>query len=181
MSSTLSLTERAFPQQLVNAPSIDPALRRAKNDEPFPSGRPSLCRRAARATGRFLIVWGLGVVGTLAWQSYGGAARKMIANSYPQLGWLAPQATPATQSRFDFLATAAVPAASADPDQLKAMSLGLALMRQSVDQIAAGQEQMTREIAKVQEAEQDILDKLSAPPPRPTEAQTRKPVPPTAR
>src|SRR5262249_14450942 len=97
----------------------------------------------------------------------------------PQLGWLVPEATPVTQSRFDFLAPPTVPTASADPDQLKAISLGLAVMRQSIDQIAAGQEQMTRELTKVQEAEQDILNKLSAPPPRPTEAPIRKPVLPT--
>jgi len=36
---------------------------------------------------RFLITFCIGGASTLAWQSYGDAARAMIANSYPQLGW----------------------------------------------------------------------------------------------
>ena len=41
---------------------------------------------------RFLIAFCVGVTATLAWQSYGDTAREMIASSYPQLDWLAPQA-----------------------------------------------------------------------------------------
>ena len=44
-------------------------------------------------------------------------------------------------------------------------------------QLAAGQEQVTRDINKLQEVEQDILDKISAPPPRPVAAPVRKSVP----
>jgi hypothetical protein len=52
-------------------------------------------------------------------------------------------------------------------------------VRQRVDQLAAGQEQMTRDFTtKVQAAEQNILDKISVPPPQPAAAPTRKPVPP---
>jgi hypothetical protein len=57
------------------------------------------------------------------------------------------------------------------------LSLGLAAVRQSVDQLAAGQEQMTREITKLRAAKQDILDKISAPPPRSAAAPARKPDP----
>jgi hypothetical protein len=61
------------------------------------------------------------------------------------------------------------------------MSLSLAAVRQSVDQLvaqfAAGQEQMTRNITKLEAAEQEILQKISAPLPRPAEAPARKPVP----
>jgi hypothetical protein len=35
-----------------------------------------------------LISFCVGVAATLGWQSYGDAAREMIASSYPQLGWL---------------------------------------------------------------------------------------------
>src|SRR5262249_9063322 len=38
----------------------------------------------------------LGIGATLAWQSYGDDARRTIARSYPQLGWLAPSPQPAT-------------------------------------------------------------------------------------
>jgi hypothetical protein len=55
-------------------------------------------------------------------------------------------------------------------------------VRQKVDQlaahVAAGQEQMTRDFAtKLQAAEQDILDKISVPPPQPPAAPVRKLVP----
>ena len=76
----------------------------------------------------------IGVAATLAWQSQGDAVRETIASSYPQLGWLAPQAAPDSPSP--------------DLQQLKAMSTDLVAVRQSVDQLAAqfvaGQEQMTR-------------------------------------
>ena len=54
------------------------------------------------------------------------------------------------------------------------MSLGLALMRQNVDQLVTGQEQMAREITKLQAAEQDVLQKISEPPPRPPAAPAPK-------
>lgn len=61
------------------------------------------------------------------------------------------------------------------------MSLGLASVRQSLDQltaqIALGRQQMAGEIAKLQEAEQNILHMISAPPLRPAAAPARKPVP----
>ena len=58
------------------------------------------------------------------------------------------------------------------------MSLNLAAVRQKVDLLAAGQAQMTRDFAtKLQAAEQEILDKISVPPPPPTAVPARKPVP----
>jgi len=147
-----------------------------KNDQ-FPSKRPSLGKRASRALARFLITFCIGVAATLAWQSYGSAAREMIASSSPQLSWLAPQAARA-QTLPNMVASAAP---SPDQQQLKAMLLGLAAMRQSVDQLAAqlaaGQEQMTREITLLRAAQQDIIEKISVTPPRPAAAQTHKPVP----
>jgi hypothetical protein len=110
----------------------------------------------------------------LAWQSYGDAAREMIASSSPRLGWLAPLTAPLAE---------AVPAApSSDQEELKAVSFGLAVVRERVDQIAAqlaaGQEQMTRDITnKLEAAEQDVLDKISsAAAPRSAAASPRKPV-----
>jgi hypothetical protein len=73
-----------------------------------------------------------------------------------------------------------VPTTSApDPQELKAMSADLAVVRQKVDQlaaqVAANQEQMAGDFAtKLQAAEQDIVDKISAAPPA---APVRKPVP----
>ena len=71
-------------------------------------------------------------------------------------------------------------APSPDQEELKALLVGLAGVRQRVDeiaaQLAAGQEQVTRDINNLQAVEQDILDKVSAPPPRPA-ATARKSVP----
>jgi hypothetical protein len=143
-----------------------------KNDE-FPDNRPSLGKRASRALVRFLVTFCIGVAATVAWLSYGDAAREMIASSSSQLGWLAPK--PA--------APQAAPPAVDQQQQLNAISLGLAAMRQSVDtlaaQLAASQDQMTREITMLRAAQQEIISKISVTPPRPAAAQMQKPVPPT--
>jgi hypothetical protein len=161
-----------------------------KNDQ-FPSGRPSLQRRSLRALIRFLITFCVGAAATLAWQSYGDAARQIIASSYPQLGWLAPQPAPTAQNAPDVIAPIAPAAASRDQPQLSAMSLDVDAVRQSlnriaasqeqmtrnVDQLAVGQEQMTREITKLQEIAQYALYKNSEPPVQPAAPPARKPVP----
>jgi hypothetical protein len=124
---------------------------------------------------RFLITFCVGVAAALAWQSYGDAAREMIASSYPQLGWLAPQA--AVAQTVPDPSAAATP--SLDGQEFKAISLNLAAVRQRVDQLAAVQEQMTRDFTtKLQAAEQEILDKISVPPPQPAAAPARKPMSP---
>jgi hypothetical protein len=49
--------------------------------------RPSRGRRALRALARYLFAICVGVVGTLAWQSYGEATKQIIATRAPELGW----------------------------------------------------------------------------------------------
>jgi hypothetical protein len=65
-------------------------------------------------------------------------------------------------------------------EQLAAGQEQLAALRQKVEQLAAGQEQLaiaqeglTRDVAKLQTAEQDIAQEIPVPPPRPA----RKPLP----
>jgi hypothetical protein len=60
--------------------------------------------------------------------------------------------------------------------QLEAMSHDVAAVRESVERLAAGQEQIVREIAKLQTDRQEIRRRISALPP--TTATARKPVPP---
>ena len=48
---------------------------------------PSRTRRASRGFVRYLIAIGIGVAGTLAWQSHGEAVKRTIAANAPQLGW----------------------------------------------------------------------------------------------
>ena len=172
----------------VEAPAIRPAD--LKNDR-FPKRRQSLGMRVPLAVARFLITFCVGVAATLAWQSYGDAAREMIANSSPQLGWLAPQAASVAQSAPDAIAPAASGAPAGDPQQLNSVSFDLDAVRQSVDrivagqeqitrtvdQLAAGQEQMAREINKLQAIEQYMLYKNSEPPTRPAAAPAPAPKP----
>jgi hypothetical protein len=137
---------------------------------PRPKRRPSHGKRSSHALLRFLITFGVGVATTLAWQSYGDAAREMIANSSSQLGWLAPQAAALAQVASDTVAPTEPAAPSPDLQQLRAISLDLAAVRQSVDQLAAqvasGHQQIAGDIAALQAAQQAILRKISAPPPR---------------
>jgi cell division septation protein DedD len=68
-------------------------------DEPFvdeplePTDLDLVARPSKQASFvRLLIAFCVGVAATLAWQSYGGTARKVIASWSPQLRWPAPQA-----------------------------------------------------------------------------------------
>jgi uncharacterized coiled-coil protein SlyX len=172
MSSTLRRTRSDVSTSLWGTePLIDETPLRAANDE-FPSKRPSLGKRGSRTLARFLITFCIGVAATLVWQSYGDAAREMIAKASPQFSWLAPQ--PAAVQTPNMVASGAP---SPDQQQFKAISFGIAAMRQSVDQL---QNQITNEITKLRAAQQEILDKISMPPPpRPAAAPARKPVLPT--
>jgi len=181
-------------EPLAEPPPVRPTT--LENDQSQNNRQPSLRKRVSRAFSRFVIIFCIGGASTLAWQSYGDAAREMIANSYPQLGWLAPQAEPAAQNAPELVAP------SLDQQQLNAISADLDTVRQSIDRIAAsmtaiqeqmsrgtdriansivanqeqvlrsvdqltaGQEQMTREITILQAVEQYVLYKNAEPPPR---------------
>jgi hypothetical protein len=110
--------------------------------------QPSLRKRAPHALSRILIPFCTGVAATLAWWSYGDAARQMIASAYPHLGWLAPLPGPVAQNAPNMITLATTATPSFD-QQLSAMSLDLNAVRQGVDRIAAGQEQLTRSIDQI--------------------------------
>ena len=151
-----------------------PSLDAMKGSPVVQPKRPSLAKRALRRLASLLIIFCAGLSTTLAWQSYGDAARAMIANSSPQLAWLGRKAHTAPD---------AVAPAVATSSDMQRLALGLAAVRQSVDQLAtefaAGQQQTSGDIAKVQADEQEILRKLSATPPRPAAAPVPKPAPVT--
>jgi hypothetical protein len=187
----------------VTEPSLDPTLRSADvNNAPLLTDRPSVGRRTSRSLARFLVATCVGVAGTLAWQSYGGTAEQMIANSAPQLRWLllSPSAPPsgreiAVEQPSPPAVQASVPQAAsaqagavalttsetstapiAPSPELQQFEADLAAVRQSVEQLAAGQEQMARDIAKLQTAGQDIRRRIAALPPT-AATMARKPVP----
>jgi hypothetical protein len=147
------------------------------NDDLIRAGRPSRRRRLLVAATRVAATFCIGVAATLAWQPYGDAARMMIANASPQLGWLAPPVAPG------------VAAVASGPQLRAALSSDLDMVRERIDRIAitqeqitrvvaqltVGQEQIAKEIEKVREVEQYLLYKTSykgeeVPPARPVTA-----------
>ena len=172
MASTLNPTRSEFPEdRWSTSPSVDAIVK-----------QPSLGKRARRSLARSLIIFCFGVGATLAWQSYGDTARAMIADSLPQLGWLAPQATPQAAHPAQIAPETVALAASSEPppqlQPLRDMSLMFAAMRQSVDQLAASQQQMAGDIARLAAEQHELMQKVSAPTPRPASAPARKPAPP---
>jgi hypothetical protein len=138
-------------KKLVEVVAIDPAS--LKTDQPQ-SERPRLGKRVPLALAS--VMFCVGVAATLAWQSRGDAAREAIASTFPQLDWLAPQAAPVTRSTPDIFVPAASAAPSPDQQQLTAMPLDLDAVRQSVDQIVAGQEQMTRGVERIAASQEQM-------------------------
>jgi len=136
-------------------PSIDPS--RSSSDDKVSSGRPSFGSRVFRTLTRFLIAVLVGVGATLAWQSCGDAARERAVARAPTLAWLL------SVSRTKSTAEAAT---SPDPmQQLAPLASNLDVVRRSVEQLAAKQEQMAQNIAALQAVEEDIRQKVSSPPP----------------
>jgi hypothetical protein len=117
-----------------------PICRITLENDPLPNRQQPLRKRASLVLSRFLIAFCIGVAATLTWQSYGDATRQRIANSYSQLGWLAPQRALAAREAPDTIAASAV----SYPDQPYALLRDLHAMQQSLDRFVAGQEQMTR-------------------------------------
>jgi hypothetical protein len=150
-------------------PPIDPPLHPTELDL-IQNMRSSRVKRALLALAGLLTAFGIGIAATLAWQSHGNAVRAMIANSSPQLAWLAPQAA----SVADAAPTAS---ASASPDQLTAISRSLAGVRQSIDKLAADLTKL--QAAKPDTVNSDIRVSRTSPLPAPAVgAPGRKPVAP---
>jgi hypothetical protein len=149
-------------------------------------------RRGSRGFARYLLAICIGVAGTLAWQSYGDAIKQIIAARAPELGW-SPQAKqmiaswtvgwakpPASSPEKvapETVAPKAPPAASVDPAQVQQIAQSLAALRQSVEQIAAGQDQTSREMARVEAAVAELILKVPEPSAQPPAASEPKPVP----
>ena len=130
----------------------------------FKSGKPSIGGRLTRSLARFSVAVLIGVGGTLAWQSYGGEAVRTWA---PSLSSLLPASTMEPPA----------PAVTSTElrQQLKPMAIDLALVRRTEEQLAANQDQLTRKqdqmaqaIAALQAAEQEVSQKVSAPPSLPS-------------
>src|SRR5260370_10333803 len=131
-----------------------------KNDR-FANRQPQDSEETSRPLARVLVPFCIGVAATLTWQSYSDAAGPIIAKWSPQLAWLAPPApVPQTSpNTLEQITTRIVDrivtniAATQEP------------MVRTVEQLAAGQEQLTREMIKLDAISQyGLCEKLKAPP-----------------
>jgi hypothetical protein len=128
----------------------------------------------------------------LGWSPEG---KQMIAGWVEQLGWTkpqadaegtvvrspvpeTPQAAPVVQTAPAVVAPSIAP--SIDPEQVQQMTQSLATLGQAVERIAAGQDQMAREIARLDSAVAELNVKIPEPRPQPPAAAAHKParVPP---
>jgi len=119
--------------------------------------------------------------------------KQKIADWVQQLGWTKPpvvesNASPVTQTAPEMVAPKAPTAPSLNPQQVQQIETDIDAVRQvverhladvrgTVEQLAASQNQMAREIEKLQVANQEILAKIAAPPPQPPVAPVRKSTP----
>jgi hypothetical protein len=160
--------------------------------------RPSRARRAWRGFIRYVVAICVGVVATLAWQSYGETTKQIVAMRAPQLGWSpdaqrkivtfmdelgwakppaasnsargpaegASQATSIAQTTPEMVVPKAPGIPSLELEQIQVIAKGLITLQQTVDTLATHQDQMAHEIDRLQAANQEILDKVSAPSPQ---------------
>jgi hypothetical protein len=133
-------------------------------------------------------------------------SKQTIARFVQQLGWTkphagqettvqssvpeTPQSASVTQASPEAVAPNMPTTASIDPQQVRQLETDivavqqtvaqqLAAVRQTVQQLSAGQDQMAHEISGLQTSNQEILEKIPAPPAtRPTAALAHKPTPP---
>jgi len=123
---------------------------------PLGRQRPSIGRRIFRTLTRFFVAVLIGIGATLAWQSYGDAAREIVVARAPSLAWLL------------YISTTKLPAvATTSPgpaQQLEPLASNLDVVRRSVEQLAAKQEQMAQNMATLQAVEEDIRQKMLSPP-----------------
>ncbi len=98
-------------------------------------------------------------IATLGWQSYGDAAKETIVEHVPALASLLSVSTMKSP-----VSSATAPETV---QQLMPLTFGLEVMRRSVDQIAAKQEQISQNIVALQAVEEDVRQRVSSTPPPP--------------
>jgi len=120
----------------------------------------------------------------LGWSS---ETKQMIANWVEELGWTkppathestaarsfateTPQAAPVPQTAPAAVAPSVPVAPSIDPAEVHQIAMDLTALRQTVAQITASQDQMAREVDRLQAANQEILVKIIPEPPPPIAA-----------
>lgn len=178
-------SERAAEAHISQSPA---AARLGAADIRPPIPRERLGKRGALACVAIAVC--LAACATWAWRSYGGNPRDIIATGVRPLGRIAArQAVDQTSAPQAATKVANEPGVtSAERRQIETMAEVAALL-QTVEQLAAGQDQLTRELAKLHAERRQahklsadkpnkrMLRRVSAPPAPPVAAQTRKPTP----
>jgi hypothetical protein len=141
-------------------PSTDSPHASSAEEPQVASERPSNGRPMLRFP-RFSLAVLIGVGATLGWQSYGNEAREIIIEQVPTLASLLA----VTKMKSEVVATTSPELAQ----QLIPLAFNLDVMRRSVDQLAANQEQMAQNIAALQIVDEDVRQKVSFPPASPTQ------------
>ena len=163
----------ARSDQRVGTRPMKPSIRSPRpsglNDDQVASDRPSIGRRIFRTLTRFFIAVIIGIGATLAWQSHGDAARDMVVARAPSLAWLLSVSTTKSPA---MAATAPDPA-----QQLEPLASNLDVVRRSVEQLAAKQEQMAQNMATLQAVADDIRQRMSITPPSSPSQQQAAPIP----
>jgi hypothetical protein len=156
-------------------PSMDSSFPYRFGEGQQASHRPSIGRRMLRALIRFSIAVLIGVGATLGWQSYGDEAKEMLVARAPILGLVFSVSTP----KSPVMAVTSTDAKW----QLAPLVSALDVVRRSVDQLAARQEQMAQNIAALRAVEEDARQKTPSSPPAPAQqaASTPQPKPPQAK
>jgi len=181
-------------QDAARHPSDHPQTRLNSFRPAVPGNRPLFDRPAVRGFTGLLLAACIGAA-AIAWQSpYGDAAiiatwapQRVVTSSppleNPGLAQIAPEDVAPTAAALSPELTQLLQSMARD---LATLGQGIELLKASQEQMArdnanaaeqlkASQEQMARVIARA--SEQSLRPKISAPPPRPTAATTRKPVP----
>ena len=159
-----------------------------------------MTRPAFRGLTRYLAALCIALAVILAWQSYGDAAKRVIATSAPELGWspeskqriaswvqqlgwtkpVESKTAPVTQTAPVTVA-AKQPTTTLDPQQVNQIETDIAALRQAVERhladmratverLGAGLDEVNREIGKLEVADEEILQKITPAPPPPRPA-----------
>lgn len=124
------------------------------NDDHIGADAPSTRWRILRTLSWFVVPVLVGIGAGLAWQLHNAAARDMIVGQVQSLGGLLSTTKPP-----------AVAATAPEPmQQLEPPASNFDVIRRSVEQLAAKQEQMAQNIALLQAVADDIREKMSTPP-----------------
>jgi hypothetical protein len=145
-------------------PVVPPSYARYSDIDgrPLSSRRSSGSKRVFRTAGRFAFAVIVGVVTTLGFQSYHDKASAMIRTAAPSLAWLL-----SVSATHPPVSSATLPELV---EQLKPISLDLAIVRRSLEQVAANQtqlannqEQIVKNLTTMQEVEQEIRQGVRTP------------------